>query len=218
MSRTMKKVEKIAGLEVRSELIEDCSAPLLYLVHGRAGNFDLMWTFARPLRERFGIVAPQAAQPDPLGGYSWWQVAPRLEGLESALSSVQSFLEFLAEFEKIHNLKPALRLALGFSQGAGLLSLVMQAQPDLFAGIGLLAGFVIEHPARAFDGQSRIILPEIFMAHGNQDSIIPLERALKSKDLLESWGCEVAFYQDSVGHKVGTTGMRALKEWLISFA
>ena len=200
-----------AGTKLRHKRViaADRTAPLALLVHGRAGNYDVMWTFRRTLPEGISIVAPQAPLPDPLGGYSWWDLeAPdkMRRGAEEAAAQVQNFLE---KYITYYNLAPRTLIAYGFSQGAGLLSVLLQRQPELFAGVALLAGFVIALD----DPPVSVSLPPVFMAHGERDPAITLEKARHGAKVLEDKGYQVEFITDDVTHKVGTLGMRALKNW-----
>jgi phospholipase/carboxylesterase len=197
----------------KEKLQEDPNAPIVYLIHGRAGNFDVMWTFRRCIPETFSIMAPQAQIPDPVGGFSWWQVQPILADRKTANDEATKLLNFFKEYEAKNNLKPKQRVAFGFSQGSAILSLILQQEPEFFTGVALLAGFVIEYGEADFQNK---VLPRIFMAHGNEDQIVPIDKAYSSKERLEQWGFPVEFHEDAVGHKVGAPGMRALTNWMQS--
>lgn len=210
-------IQEHAGLQCKAALHTDGKAPIIYMVHGRAGTYDVMWAFRRTAPEHFTLVAPQAPVPDPIGGFSWWQVVPQPDPIDVTLDRSETFLSFCREFEKANSLNPTVRLAIGFSQGAALLSLAMQKEPAYFHGVGLLAGFVLQHPELRARTEP-LTEAEVFMAHGSEDEVIPIERARSGYRLLSDSGVEVVFYEDPVGHKVGTTGMRAMKDWLHSFA
>jgi predicted esterase len=54
----------------------------------------------------------------------------------------------------------------------------------------------------------------IFVAHGSQDQVIPLDRARASLALLEQAGAQVAYCEDEVGHKLGSICLRGLERYL----
>lgn len=199
----------ITGLEHKLDLNAGHEAPLLFLVHGRAGNFDVMWTFKRCLTMPANIIAPQAYLNDRVGGYSWWDVEDKVGGREAVLLARDRLSSFISKSIEFYSLKPRCILGFGFSQGAGLLSALVQESPDKFAGIALLAGFVIriDQIGKA-DTKSKI-----FMGHGTNDQVITLEKAKEGRDRLVSHGFDVEFIEDPVGHKVGSTAMRELKRW-----
>lgn len=198
------------GLRHKIALSQDNSAPLAVLVHGRAGTFDVMWAFRRCLPENTSILTPQAPLPDEMmGGYSWWDVeVPRVEqkDTEAAQQQLAAAVRNACNF---YELNPRTIIAFGFSQGAGVLSLAIQHTPALYSAVALLAGFVIETTSP----QSPYNYPEVFMAHGTKDDIVPIERAYRGRDFLRSHGARVEFHEDPVGHKIGAPSMRALTEW-----
>lgn len=199
------------SLEYKAELAEDKTAPLVFFVHGRAGTKDVMWTFKRVVPEGCSIIAPEAPRPDPIGGFSWWDVLAyddiTEEMIDEGVAKLSAFIdESIAHFE----LKPSKIVALGFSQGSGALSLVTQRRPELFSGLGILAGFVIKDWLL----HSGASLPPVFIAHGTQDKAVPLTRAEDGKKFLEELGASVTMVTDEVGHKVGSTGMKELKIWM----
>ena len=202
-------------LEYKSDITGSPDAPLVYLVHGRAGNRDVMWTFRRCVPEGWNVIAPEAPLSDPLGGCSWWQVHPDGSRHEEILDAVDRLGGFMESIEKEKGLTPPFRLALGFSQGAGLLSVISQKEPSRFRGIGLLAGFVIQI-SLAEHGKEE--LPSILVCHGSLDELVTTERALSGVQYLRSLGASVEYVEDPVGHKVGTAAMRRLKSWFGEFA
>lgn len=211
-------------LHHKYEFCSDARAPLFFLIHGRAGNFDVMWTFRRTLPEHCNIIAAQAPLPDPLGGFSWWSVdagdpqggATQQTGPTGSLEEIQKSSTLLTAFmnatQEFYRLRPVSISALGFSQGAGVCSLISQYHPSLLSKLGLLAGFVIrtnsKEIALASDKAS------VLMAHGTKDDRVPYQRALSDAEWLQQQGFNVEFVSDDVGHKVGSNGMRRLRDWL----
>lgn len=203
------------SLKYRAEIKEDIQAPVLFLVHGRAGNLDVMWTFKRYLPEDCHVISMEAPLSDPEeGGYSWWLVNQPItrEAIESAAMKLQNFMD---EAIDSYGLKPKSVIAAGFSQGAACLSVLFQSEPARFVKVALLAGFVVKqktHPAldRTFER------PKIFIAHGTQDQVVTLEKAEEGRNYLCELGFEVLFVTDPVAHKVGTSGMKGLREFLLN--
>ncbi len=204
------EAEQALGLKHKYHIGADSTAPLGLLVHGRAGNFDLMWAFRRTLPESFNIITPQAPEPDALGGFSWWPVdLPREDFKARAEKAAEGIERFLSVGLSYYNLSPRLIVAYGFSQGAGLLSVVLQRSPNLFTAVALLAGFVIKQGDTPLSEG-----PRVFIGHGSRDGVVPLDKALEGKRHLEARGLNVELVQDDVEHKVGTQAMRRLSEWV----
>lgn len=202
------------GLVHRLRAGADPQSPLVVFVHGRAGECSVMWPFSRCVPERHAIILPQAQAPDKIGGFSWWDIDDRDNRTVATHAAAEKVYEFVQRSLKYYALSPRYILAFGFSQGAGLLSLLVQLHPELFRGVALLAGFLIksERPL-----PSKAALPKIFMAHGSEDTIVTLSRAEESQHFFRDCGATVEFHTDPVAHKVGSNGMRTLKEWCAGF-
>ena len=102
---------------------------------------------------------------------------------------------------------------MGFSQGAAMVNLMGMLYPHRVRKMGVLAGFV---PS----GLEELVLQKplagknIFVAHGTQDQMIPIDRARASIDLLEQAGAQVTYCEDEVGHKLSVDCLRALENYL----
>lgn len=196
--------------------------PLAVLVHGRAGNRSVMGVFSKALeRIKPLTVYPQAFLPDQIGGFSWWPVegdkpAP-MEQLIAAVDKLELFIDraidrFVADPGRIYSF--------GFSQGSALISMLSLRRPELFCGVAILGGFI---PKKTFTTEGMVApevaakaarLPEYFIFHGTTDQIIPFSRAEETAEQLRSFGADVTFAHDDVGHKVSSSGIRALTEWI----
>lgn len=206
------EAQERVGLSHKYRIGSDRAAPLVVLVHGRAGTHDVMWAFRRCIPDNFNIVAPQAPLPDPVGGFSWWDIATTnaRDGGTAAADILARFIEGVVRF---YDLAPRIVIGCGFSQGAGTLSVALQRGVPL-GGVALLAGFVVE--TEDFDRTND--RAKVFMAHGTEDEMVPIERARRGRDVLLSRGFTVEYCEDPVGHKIGTTGMKALTAWVGGFA
>ncbi|WKZ56651.1 MAG: hypothetical protein QY326_07945 [Bdellovibrionota bacterium] len=195
------------GLRHKHVLSASSDSAVFYLVHGRAGTVDVMWTFRRVIPEHAHIIAVEAPIPDPLGGFSWW-LADDPEWRNVATDSLNMLVHFIEEAEALYGIRPRYRVALGFSQGGGLLSLLLEKGDPPLSALGLLASFVIE--GHKYSGPH----PPVFIAHGTQDEAVRIERARAGAAFLRSQGFAVTMVEDAVGHKVGSSAMRLLKGWL----
>ncbi len=172
---------------------------------------NVMSPFKRSLPPGTGILMPEAPERDPIGGFSWWQVEQHADYSAGIATVADSLSEFIDQAIARYELTPSYVLALGFSQGGALLSVLMQRQPERFRKVGLLASFVVKQPNVTFQTAVR---PQVFIAHGTEDQIVSIAKARKGAEYLESLNFNVRMVEDPVGHKVGSLGMQALKEWL----
>jgi len=172
-----------------------------------------MWTFQRCLPPDANVIAPQALMDDAVlphspQGKSWWRADGAGDLPSKAKTSAMQVKNFMLEAEALYNLSPVKRYAVGFSQGAMLISALIQQEGSFLSGAALLAGIAVEFP----NSENLAHFP-VFAANGTKDEVVALERAERSKAYLEKLGCKVTSIVEDVGHKVGSTGMRALKDW-----
>ena len=204
--------EKLS-LEHKIYLTPNLEAPLVYLVHGRAGNFDVMWTFGRIIGEHCNLIAPQAPHAETVAesnaqGFSWWLLREVGNRLDQVQASADSLSNFILEAEDAYNLNPSKRIGFGFSQGAALLSLLIQEKPELFNSVALLAGFVVQSTPLESARKA-----EVFMAHGTKDAIVDIKLSQKGVDFLQQSGFNVEYHTEEIGHKIGAKSMRELSTW-----
>jgi len=186
-------------------------SPLFVLLHGWTGDENSMWIFASRLPQNCWMVAPRGPYPTPMGGYAWYPHRsswPELEDFRSAVESLSGLLTSEnfpgADWGALH--------LLGFSQGAALACAYALLNPGQVASVAGLSGFVPEEAA-ALAADGRLNGLPVFLAHGTQDSMVPVALARKSAALLEQAGARVTYCEDDVGHKLSANCFRALAQF-----
>ncbi|MFZ5863783.1 MAG: alpha/beta hydrolase [Nitrospirota bacterium] len=111
---------------------------------------------------------------------------------------------------------PSSRIVLaGFSQGGAIVLHVGTRYPERLAGIMALSTYLplIESFAAEAHGANRNV--PVFMAHGTEDPIIPLERGRMSADRLKVAGAEVLWRSYEMGHSVCIEEIGDIAAWLV---
>ena len=188
-------------------------AHFLLMLHGWTGDENSMWYFARTIPEQTAILAPRAPYPAPEGGYTWRSVTPGTWGyptVDDLRPAAEAFLGFVDGWAHSLGLDPHPFDLVGFSQGAALSYVITILHPKLVRTLTALSGFM---PGGA-DG---LMIPNllegkpVFVAHGRQDDMVPVEKAHRSVDLLEKSGALVTYCESDGGHKVSRECLKGME-------
>lgn len=185
--------------------------PLVLMLHGWTGDEKSMWVFASRLPKGALLVAPRGIYPDTImGGFSWFTDRSKpWPWVSDFIPSVETVYNFLnksyfpdAELDRVH--------LVGFSQGAALAYSMTMMHPEKIASLAGLSGFL---PDGSSDWLSvgRLEGLPIFIAHGTQDTLVPVERARTSVSSLEKAGAMVTYCEDDVEHKLSAKCFRGLE-------
>jgi phospholipase/carboxylesterase len=176
----------------------------LILLHGWTGDENSMWVFARKLPQQIAVLAPRGLYAAPEGGYTWReirQVTQGLPGLDDFRPPAEALISFIDDWSHEVGISSKQIDLIGFSQGAALTFALALLYPERIRGLAALSGFMPEGAEyllarHVLEGKS------IFIAHGKQDDMVPVEQARRAVALLEVSGALVTYCETEGGHKV----------------
>jgi phospholipase/carboxylesterase len=121
---------------------------------------------------------------------------------EAGVRASQKLLEQSISDEARRGFKPENIVLAGFSQGGAIVLQTALRYPQRLAGVMALSTYVpIAASLAAERSEANQGLP-IFMAHGQFDDLIPLERAKRSRELLQKLGYAVTWKDYPMPHAV----------------
>lgn len=184
--------------------------PVLLMLHGWTGDENSMWIFSPRLLKNAILIAPRGIYKTISSGYSWhaditmhWpQAGDFSTSVEELVKAISTIRIPEANISELH--------VIGFSQGAALGYMMAIINPMKITTLVGLSGFLP-------DGVSILLKPDhlkglpVFIAHGAEDDIVPIERARKSVGILQDAGADVVYCEDQVGHKLSTKCFRGLE-------
>ncbi|MBI4200160.1 MAG: alpha/beta fold hydrolase [Chloroflexi bacterium] len=195
--------------------------PLVVLLHGFGANMYDLAGLAPAIDLRGYLYAfPQAPVPLELApgleGYGWtppdgFRSPDHIRRAQELLE--QWFPNLLAQLP----MPPAQVILGGFSQGGSLTYRWGLPRPDLFAGLAALSSS-LPPPEQLKERLPAERAQEIFIAHGRQDPIVPLERGREAWALLEAEGYHPRYHEYDMGHEITPWVVRDLVRWMHTVA
>lgn len=193
-------------------------APLLLMVHGYAGDENVMWIFKRAVPKGMAIITPRAIlDADEGSGYQWFdregdfRINPKPDSLEAALIRLE---EFISALPKHYPVDIERLVVAGFSQGAAMCNSYVLRNPNSVRGVASLAGAMpVEIPGiEPYDGLLADL--PVFIAHGTEDEILPIKLAHYTRNTYQQLGAKVTYGEYPVGHKMSSQAIKDLQAWL----
>ena len=198
----------------------DGPAPAVFVLHGRGADEQDLLPVAQRLPDELVVVSLRA--PDRLmGGYTWYEIEmpdgdlhrsqPNMEEFRRSLDLVS---ESIAVATETYDLAADRIGLLGFSQGAITSLSLLCEDPDEFAWVACLHGYLAEsHEDSAPDG---IEGTPVFVGSGTADRIIPTQRAEAAAERLREMGCAVESHQYESAHGIGPDELADVVRWVES--
>ena len=149
---------------------------------------------------------------------AWYDIAgtpqARTED-EPGLRESQAAIEALIAREVARGM-PARRIVLmGFSQGCAMTLLTGLRHAERLAGLVGLSGYLPLAASTAAERSAANADVPIFLAHGRDDPMIALPRAMAARDTLRALGYDVEWHDYPMPHSVCMDEIADLNRWLL---
>lgn len=181
---------------------------LLVLLHGWGADANDLSPLASILNlPTYQSIFPNAPFPHPQ--FSWgraWYALERqdYQGLVECRQMLQAWLLSLEAETGI----PLERTILGgFSQGAAMALDVGLSLP--VAGLCSLSGYLHFQPQHLPSSP-----PPIFMVHGQQDMVVPIQAAHQARNELKAIAAQVEYHELAMGHEIPQLVLQLLKTFI----
>jgi len=142
---------------------------------------------------------------------AWYDIFQFGSGREDdkGIRASQKMLEQLIEEQPVEKV-----ILAGFSQGGAIVLQTALRHPKKLAGVMALSTYL--PLAATLDAERNAVNAQIpiFMAHGQHDDIIPIQRAQASRDALQKLGYKVEWHDYPMPHSVCGEEIRDISAWL----
>jgi len=194
--------------------------PTIVTLHGwGASAHDLLGLAPFLQRGSALVLCPEGPVSFEIGpgvvGHGWFPLAgagggaPDPRAFQRGADLLRRFLDEAVARYPIDRRKLVL---LGFSQGGVMAYDIALREPRRFAGLVALSSWL---PAPLVPPKQ----PEhegfpVFVVHGTEDPMIPVERARESRDALIRLGVGLTYREFEMGHEIRPEALRDLVRWL----
>ncbi len=134
---------------------------------------------------------------------AWYDIKPgdNSTGIDEIRESA-SLIRDLVEDENARGFPPSRVALAGFSQG-GVIALQLALRAEMpFAGVVALSTYLHDQETVGNEVTLASVDTPIFMAHGTMDPMIPVARAVASRNALDALSYELEWHQYDMAHQV----------------
>ena len=155
------------------------------------------------------------------GGYvmrAWYDIAgtpgARQED-EAGLRASQQLIEALIARERERGMPSRRIVLMGFSQGCAMTLLTGLRHGERLGGLVGLSGYLPLAAQTAAERSPVNADVPVFLAHGREDPMVGMDRALASRDTLRALGYDVEWHDYAMPHSVCMDEIVDLNRWLL---
>ena len=192
--------------------------PTILAMHGwGASALDLLGLAPYLAGGNFMVLCPQGPVEVRTGGppgYGWFPLTAGAPPDPGAFERAVDLLrEFLDQAHKRHPIDPRKLVALGFSQGGVMAYTLALSEPQRFAGLVGLSSWLPPMLADQLPQAERDQLSAL-VHHGTNDTMIPLDRARESVEVLRRLRVPLTYREFEMGHEINGQSLTDLTRWL----
>ena len=204
---------------VREPKIKKEKNPLLLLLHGYGSNEEDLFSFATELPEEYFVVSARAPYDLQPYGHAWYAITfdadqNKFSDDNQAIESRDLIANFIDQLVSELPIDPENVTLIGFSQGTILSYSVALSYPEKIKRVVALSGYLNEGILASGYESKDLSHLKMYISHGTQDQVIPVEWARKAPETLKKSGIDIVFKEYPMGHGVSPQNFHDLKNWL----
>jgi phospholipase/carboxylesterase len=195
--------------------------PTILALHGwGASAHDLFGLAPHLLGGEALVLCPQGPVSVPQGppgatGYGWFPITgggpPDPAAMVAASFQLRAFVD---EAKRAYPIDPACLIVMGFSQGGVMAYDLVLNQPSEFKALIALSSWLPAEIADRVEPSDALATLPTLVLHGEQDPMIPVERARESRERLQNLGVNVAHAEYPMAHEISQQSLGDLVGWL----
>ncbi|HMN13212.1 MAG TPA: alpha/beta fold hydrolase [Bellilinea sp.] len=188
--------------------------PTILALHGHGSNERDLIGLSESLQENLLWVSGRGPVDFAPGAYDWYPITqfgkPDPELLNQGLKRID---KFITELMNTYPIDPKRFFLMGFSQGSMISMSYLLTHPQRVAGVIAQSGYIpLEN--RFLINDVEVTGKPVIMTHGFEDSRMPLDWSLQTRDLLLHYGVDLEYHNFHMDHTITTESLQMIRGWL----
>jgi len=134
---------------------------------------------------------------------------------DAGLRASQAEIDALIARERQRGIAAERIVLMGFSQGCAMTLMTGLRHGERLGGLVGLSGYLPLAPTIAAERHAANLATPIFMAHGRDDDIVGIDRAVASRDALQALGHTIEWHDYAMAHSVCMEEIQDIQNWLL---
>jgi phospholipase/carboxylesterase len=193
-------------------------APMLILLHGYGSNENDLFSLSNQIPSNWLVVSVRAPNKISNNSYCWYSV--RMENAKIIINtkeeaeSREAILTLIHKLSKIYKVDTSKIVLAGFSQGANIAESTSLLNSKTIKGFAVFSGRFLDELKPFLIKSQNYKNMMAFVAHGNQDNMLPINYAQENTKILSQLGIKIEYITDEVGHSISKKELQAFSNWL----
>lgn len=194
------------------------NSPVLILLHGFGSNEQDMFSFANQIPGNWLVVSARGPFRQGENRHSWYNVKMvngkitiDFQEEEQSRQKILDLIDHLVDTFKVDKKRVVLA---GFSQGAAMSLCTGLTEPEKVAAFAMFSGRFVAEIEPQISRSPALNKLRSFIAHGSNDTMLPIQYAAENKSKLDQLGIPVLYSEDITGHNISTKQFTDFLHWL----
>ena len=189
----------------------DPAAPTLLLLHGTGGDENDLIPLGQKLSPGSALLSPRGDVSERGARRFFARLAEGVFDPAEVAQRTHALADFVAAASRRYGFDPTRLTAIGFSNGANIVSTLLLLRPASLARAVLLRPMVVLEPEKLPDLSGKTVL----ISSGASDPIVPHDHPVQLAHLLESAGARVSRHMQPAGHSLGPGDFSLTRDFLL---
>ncbi len=189
--------------------------PAIIFIHGRGADEEDLLGLSGHLDDRFLSIAVRAPHRFEFGGYTWYEILDMggKPDVKMFKESYDKLSQFIHDALEQYPIDPHRLFLFGFSMGTVMSYALALTQPHLFAGVVANSGYLAEETHLSYQW-NEIAGRNLFIAHGRQDPVVPVQAAQRARLLFENAQARLKYKEYEMAHQISDESLADIAGWL----